>query len=76
MRKRKFDDVEMGGKTGSLTGTNPKGKCDWFVGYARYGKHRIAVAALTVNEKKWRVKSSALASEFLAGYIRSIQENE
>lgn len=76
MRKRSFDDVEMGGKTGSLTGTNPKGKCDWFVGYARFGKHRIAVAALTVNEKKWRVKSSTLASEFLSDYVRHIQDAE
>lgn len=76
MRKRHLDDVEMGGKTGSLTGTNPKGKCDWFVGYARFGKHRIAVAALTVNEKKWRVKSSTLASEFLSGYVRHIQDQE
>lgn len=76
MRKRSFEDVEMGGKTGSLTGLNPKGKCDWFVGYARFGKHRIAVAALTVNEKKWRVKSSHLASDFLADYVRYIQDQE
>ena len=51
MRKKQYEDVEMGGKTGSLTGLNPKGKCDWFVGYARYKGQRIAVAALTVNEK-------------------------
>jgi cell division protein FtsI/penicillin-binding protein 2 len=71
LRKRAFDDVEFGGKTGSLSGLHPAGKCDWFVGYARYRDERIAVAALTVNEKKWRVKSSTLASEFLSGYIRN-----
>lgn len=70
VRRRGFDDVEMGGKTGSLTGTNPKGKCDWFVGYARFNGRKVAVAALTVNEKKWRVKSSQLASEFFADYVR------
>jgi cell division protein FtsI/penicillin-binding protein 2 len=76
VRKRQFDEVEMGGKTGSLTGLNPKGKCDWFVGYARYHDQRIAVAALTVNEKKWRVKSSQLASQFLSDYSRQLMKSD
>ncbi|MES2966099.1 MAG: penicillin-binding transpeptidase domain-containing protein [Bdellovibrionota bacterium] len=70
VRGRAYDDVEFGGKTGSLTGTNPQGKCDWFVGYARFGDQRIAVAALTVNEKKWRVKSSMLAKLFFDRYLK------
>lgn len=70
VRGRAHDDVEFGGKTGSLTGTNPQGKCDWFVGYARFGDQRIAVAALTVNEKKWRVKSSMLAKLFFDRYLK------
>jgi peptidoglycan glycosyltransferase len=70
VRKRRFENVEFGGKTGSLTGLNPRGKCDWFVGYALFGENRIAVAALTVNEEKWRVKSSTLAQMFLTQYIR------
>lgn len=75
VRKRRFENVEFGGKTGSLTGLNPKGKCDWFVGYARFGEERIAVAALTVNEEKWRVKSSTLAQLFLTEYIKYHEEN-
>ncbi len=70
LKKRSFDTVEFGGKTGSLTGTNPRGKCDWFIGYARFGDQRIAVAALTVNEKNWRVKSSMLAQLFLTDYVK------
>ena len=60
----------FGGKTGSLSGEDPKGKCDWFVGFAHepHGQgwtgRRVAVAALTVNEKNWRVKSSYLARLF------------
>lgn len=73
LKARKFDTVEFGGKTGSLTGTNPKGKCDWFIGYARFGDQRIAVAALTVNEQKWRVKSSTLAQLYLTDYVKSHQ---
>ena len=71
LRSRSLEGVEFGGKTGSLTGLNPAGKCDWFVGYARYHGERIAVAALTVNEKKWRVKSSRIASEFFSNHLRA-----
>lgn len=71
-----FDDVEFGGKTGSLTGGDPMGKCDWFVGYMLYKDQRIAVAVLTVNEQKWRVKSSYLASEFFLNYARGIKSRE
>lgn len=71
IRARNFETVEFGGKTGSLTGLNPRGKCDWFIGYARFGDRRIAVAALTVNEQKWRVKSSKLAQLFLTDYVKT-----
>ncbi len=70
VRRSSFDEVEFGGKTGSLTGLNPAGKCDWFVGYARYRGERIAVAGLTVNEKKWKVKSSMLANIFFTHYLK------
>lgn len=70
IRQARFDVVEMGGKTGSLTGLDPKGKCDWFVGYVIYNNKKIAVAALTVNEKNWKVKSSQLASFYLHEYIK------
>ncbi len=75
VRRGGFDDVEFGGKTGSLTGRDPFGKCDWFVGYARYRDRRVAVAALTVNEKKWRVKSSTLANDFFTQYIRDYRKS-
>ncbi len=61
VRSKKFKEVQMGGKTGHLTGDNPKGRVDWFVGYAFDEDNRIAIAALTVNEKKWTVKSAVVA---------------
>lgn len=76
VRRRSFDEVEFGGKTGSLMGVDPKGKCDWFVGYARYHDRRIAVAALTVNEQKWKVKSSMLAKIFFQGYLKQNMGDE
>lgn len=60
----------MGGKTGSLTGMSPKGKYDWFMGYASDGNHKIALCALTINEDTWRVKSSFLARTYIESYFR------
>lgn len=71
LRRRAFDEVEVGGKTGSLTGLHPRGKCDWFVGYMSDGTRKIAVAALTVNEEKWRVKSATLAESLFTHELTS-----
>lgn len=68
--------LDVGGKTGSLTGYEPPGKYDWFVGYADSGKKRIAVAALTIHEKQWRVKSSYLARRAIETYFREEPHQE
>lgn len=59
-RNKKFSEIEMGGKTGHLTGQDPKGQVDWFVGYASSGDRKIAIGVVTVNKKFWTVKSSYL----------------
>lgn len=71
VRDRKFEELEMGGKTGSLHGDNPKGKVDWFVGYAISEKQKLAVAAITVNREKWTVKSTYLAQSVFRKYFGS-----
>lgn len=78
MRDRKFRTLEVGGKTGHLTGVNPKGRVDWFVGYAIGEKERIAVAALTVNVDYWTVKSAYLAQSMFHKHFKEVfsQENE
>lgn len=58
------EEIEFGGKTGSLNAKNPHGRTDWFVGYADSGNEKIAIAVMTLHEKLWRVKSSKLAGEF------------
>ncbi len=64
-----FKDVVVGGKTGSLTGSNPSGKYDWFVGYASRGDRKIAFAALCINEAYWYVKSSYIARKAVENYF-------
>jgi peptidoglycan glycosyltransferase len=63
--RRLPEKIEFGGKTGTLDNRNePRGRADWFVGYADTGEEKIAIAVLTLHEKYWRVKSSYLAGEF------------
>jgi len=69
LKDRKFREIEMGGKTGHLTGDNPKGRVDWFVGYALEGDRKIAVAAITVNKKFWTVKSAHLGQSMFRKYF-------
>ncbi len=68
-----FQDADMGGKTGSLTCLQPRGRTDWFVGYLKYQDQKIAFAAVAVHEKLWRVRSSQLAAEFFSKYIGGVR---
>lgn len=69
VRSRKFSEIEMGGKTGHLTGDNPRGRTDWFVGYAFDDYNKVAIAAVTVNKKYWTIKSSQLAEMMFRNYF-------
>ena len=70
VRSRKYVSLQLGGKTGSLFGDHPQGKVDWFVGYAIGPNDKIAIAALTVNKKKWVVKSAYLAQYLFQSYFQ------
>jgi len=51
------------GKTGSLADRNPFRDYSWFVGFAPKDDPRIAVAAVVVNEPRWRIRAPWLARE-------------
>lgn len=70
VRNNQFMALELGGKTGSLMGDEPKGKVDWFVGYAIHGDQKIAIAAITVNKKYWTVKSAYLAQTIIKNHFK------
>lgn len=70
VRNHQFMALELGGKTGSLTGDEPKGKVDWFVGYAMLGDQKIAIGAITVNKKYWTVKSAYLAQSLFKNHFK------
>lgn len=64
----------IGAKTGSLSGTEPAGKYDWFVGFAQSSanpKKKIAYASMIVNRKYWKVKSSHIAREAIIQHFKN-----
>jgi cell division protein FtsI/penicillin-binding protein 2 len=59
--------VKVAGKTGSLSGTDPKGRYEWFAGVAPADQPEIAVAVLLVQGHQWWRSASQIAAEVLQG---------
>ncbi len=58
-------NIEVAGKTGNLTGSDPYGRYEWFVGLAPADDPRIAVVVLQLQSNLWWSKSSELAARVL-----------
>jgi len=65
---RKLHDI-VGGKTGTLTGSSPKGLTTWFAGLAPTSAPEVVVASVVLLENRWRIKGPNLAAEGLAAYF-------
>lgn len=64
-------DVEVAGKTGSLTGKRAPGlNYNWFVGFAPADKPEIAFAVLLANEPKWKIKAHYAARRLVQIYVQ------
>lgn len=62
-------DMDIAGKTGTLSSERPYRGYTWWVGYAPADEPRIAVAALVINTPMWRIKASHAAAEALRQYL-------
>ncbi len=77
-RRSKYllEKLEIGGKTGSLTGGEPYGKRDWFVSYAKSIEDKndkgISICIMIVNQKKWYIKSPLLAKNIMEFYYSTL----
>jgi len=76
-KMKKLAGIEIGGKTGTITGGLPYGKRDWFVSYAkpideREGKG-ISVCVMIVNVKHWYIKSTYLAKKIIQYYYNDVK---
>jgi membrane peptidoglycan carboxypeptidase len=60
--------IRVAGKTGSLSGPDPKGRYEWFIGVAPADAPRVAVATVVVHQdKRWHG-----ASQIAAGVLRAL----
>jgi len=70
-RRSALREVTVAGKTGSLADPNPYKDYSWFVGFAPVEDPQVAVAAVVVNERLWRIKASLVAHEALKAYFEA-----
>lgn len=62
-------NIEVAGKTGTLTRHRENRHYTWFIGFAPADEPEVAVAALVVNTPLWHIKGPHLAREVLRAYF-------
>lgn len=63
--RRLLGEVDVAGKTGNVTGTDPYGRYEWFLGLAPAEDPTIAVVVLQLQSHLWWSRSSELAAKVL-----------
>lgn len=64
-----LQDMDVAGKTGSLSGWTPPVHFEWFAGVAPVSGPRLALAALVVNDGRWKIKGSYVGKEAFNAYF-------
>lgn len=62
------EGLDIGGKTGSLDGTNPEGRYDWFAGFAQYKKdpsQSLILVVMQVHGKYRNQSSTSIAGQLI-----------
>ncbi len=65
-----LNKLTVSGKTGSLSGDNPPGFYDWFVGFAPAEDPQIAFSAMVVNDQRNKLRGAFVAQEALRVFFR------
>lgn len=79
LRRKVKSELEIGGKTGTLTGGNPYGRRDWFVGYAipkDNSSKGISFAVMHINQEKWFVRSTFIAKNIIDYYYQQRKKDK
>lgn len=68
--RRFLDDLDIGGKTGSLDGDDPKGRYDWFMGFAQSKTDPSKAIVIVVMQAHGEIRSQAasLVAAILINY--------
>lgn len=72
MRGSHLEKLDVGGKTGSLDGLDPKGRYDWFIGYARRKddpSRGLALSIMLVHGEYANVRSTVLAALLIRDWL-------
>ncbi|GAB4233733.1 MAG: hypothetical protein OHK0028_09630 [Deltaproteobacteria bacterium] len=64
-----LQDMDVAGKTGSLSGWTPRVHFEWFAGVAPVSSPRLALSALVVNDNRWKIKGSYVGKEAFNSYF-------
>jgi len=62
--------LTIAAKTGSINGKDPAGHYSWFAAYAPADNPQIALAALVINQDKWKIKASYLGEQALEAFFK------
>lgn len=63
--RSRLGEIRVAGKTGNLTGDEPQGRYEWFIGVAPADAPTVAVAVLQLQSDLWWVRSSEIGADVL-----------
>ncbi|KAF0219477.1 MAG: penicillin-binding protein [Geobacteraceae bacterium] len=66
----KLASISIAAKTGSIDGKDPAGHYSWFAAYAPANDPQIALAALVINQDKWRIKATLVGEQALEAFFK------
>ena len=68
---RVLKNVQLGAKSGSIDGTEPDGRRNWFMGYAVHEKtgEAITIASLIIREDYYWIEADALSKKIIRYYF-------
>jgi cell division protein FtsI/penicillin-binding protein 2 len=72
-RKKRFKDIELGAKTGTINDPNDRYKYDWVAAYAlpKDESKGICISILAIHGKKLGIRSADMARHIIRYYFRS-----
>ncbi len=79
LSRAQLDKLEIGGKTGSLDGPEPKGRYDWFIGYARLKDkpHQgIAITVMLVHTNYQSLRAAHFAALLVREWLREEEKKQ
>lgn len=62
--------IDICAKTGSIDGKDPAGHYSWFAAYAPADDPQIALAALVINNGRWRIKAANVGEQALEAFFK------